>query len=166
LPSGWDLGVSQAHGHWIHQRTLDLVPGAEQAAGVQRLTGADAAFQRGHWIVRSELLRTSFIFPVATASSPSTTLTAVSGFVESRYRFRPRWQVAARLDRLTFSRIHGSLFGGASIPWDAAVSRAEITLGVRAARTLELRGGYQYNWRDGGRTRRLGFPTVQLLYWF
>ena len=63
-------------------------------------------------------------------------------------------------------RVEGTLFGGLATSWDAPVTRVETTIGFRAARTVELRGGYQYNWRDGGRVTRLGFPTLQVLYWF
>ena len=37
--------------------------------------------------------------------------------------------------------------------WDAPVDRAEAAIGFRVTRKLEVRGGYQYDWRSGGRVR-------------
>lgn len=165
-PAGFSLGISGAKGTWIDQSVLDLKPLAAGVTTTQALVGIDAEIQRGHWIVRGEAMHVSFGLPVAAAPSFTAPITANVGFIESRYRFLSRWQVAARAERLTFSDVQGTLFDGKPTPWDAAVTRVEATAGLRVLRTLELRGGYQYNWRDAGRIKRLGFPTLQLLYWF
>ena len=52
------------------------------------------------------------------------------------------------------------------ILWDAGVSRVEGILGFRAARSIEIRGGWQQNWRKGGRVTKQGYPELQVLYWF
>jgi hypothetical protein len=163
---GLTAGVSGARGQWIDQSVLDLRPVAAGVSTAQTLVGTDAAFERGHWIVRAEFMHVTFGLPIANAPDFTTPLASNTGFVESRYRFLSRWQVAARAEWLTFSDVQGTLFGGAATPWDAPVKRLEGTAGFRIARTIELRGGYQYNWRDGGRVRKLGFPTLQFLYWF
>lgn len=166
LPVGLSIGVSGARGNWIEREALDhatITPGVSLD---QRVAAIDAELSRGHLIVRAEALRVTFQMPTGRAPSFLSPLVAHSGFIEARYRWRTRWQLAARADRLSFSDVQGTLFGGALTAWDAPVTRLEGTAGLRVTRTLELRGGYQYNWRDGGRTRRLGFPTVQLLYWF
>lgn len=165
-PSGLTLGVSGARGNWIDQAVLDLVPAATGVSTSQTVIGADAEFERGHWIIRGEVMHVTFGIPVAGSPSFTTPLSADSAFIEGRYRFLARWQVAVRADRLTFSDVRGTLFGGASTSWDAPVKRLEGGVGFRLARTVEVRGGYQYNWRDGGRVRTLGTPTLQLLYWF
>jgi hypothetical protein len=46
------------------------------------------------------------------------------------------------------------------------VNRVEAVLGFRAHRHLELRGGWQQNWRDGGRVRERGLPVFAVLGWF
>jgi len=166
FPAGVIVGVSGARGDWIDQAALDLTTVAPGVSTTQTVAGADAAFERGHWILRSEYLHITFGMPVAKAPTFTTPLAADTVFVEGRYRFLSRWQVAARADWLTFSRIQGTLFGGAPTPWDAPVKRVEGAVGFRAARTIEVRGGYQYNWREGGRVRTLGVPTLQFLYWF
>jgi len=163
-PMGFEIGVSGARGQWIDRSALSLVPSASQGASAQTLAGVDAQLQRGHWIVSGEWMRTTFALPVASGAGDRTNLTAASGFLEARYRFLPRWQIAGRFDALRFSDVSGA----ARVPtsWDANVTRVEATVGFRALRRVEVRGGYQYDWRDGGRTRRLGFPTAQVLWWF
>lgn len=166
FPAGVTLGVSGARGDWIDQTALDLRPVASGVSVAQTVVGADASIERGHWIVRAEYLHSTFGIPVANDPTFTTPLTADTGFAEARYRFLSRWQVAARVERLTFSNITGTLFGGTPTPWDAPVKRVEGTAAFRLTRTIEVRGGYQYNWREAGRVRTLGFPTLQCLYWF
>jgi len=93
-------------------------------------------------------------------------LPAWSSFVEARYRVTPRWQLAARVERLGFGRVTGASAGSLPTPWDAQVDRVEAVLGVRLRRDLEIRGGWQQDWRQAGRVRKLGFPMLQVLYWF
>jgi hypothetical protein len=163
-PSGLTVGISAARGNWVDSDAQALAP----PAGVfrhntQTLAGVDAEFARGHWIVRGEWWHAAFAVPTLAPR-----LTAHAGFLEGRYRFRPRWQLAARVDRLTFSEIVGAsgATAGVPTPWDAPVRRVEGALGFRVNRRLELRAGWQHNWRTTSRTRTRGFPTLQALFWF
>ena len=159
-PSGLTLGVSGSRGSWVGRNVTSLLTAAQQERSTsQTLAGIDAEFARGHWILRGEWWHSRFAVPTLTQ-----TLSATGGFAEARYRFLPRWQVAARADRLTFSKLTGVTI--APMPWDAAVWRTEAVLGYRVSRRVDLRAGYQYNWRDGGRVRERGFPTLQALVWF
>ena len=99
-PSGVTVGVSAARGRWVGRSVEALVEPSQRQGSAQRLLGVDAQVARGRWIVRGEWWRARFEMPTLTS-----TLAATSTFVEGRYRVRPRWQVAARVDRLTFSRI-------------------------------------------------------------
>jgi hypothetical protein len=163
---GLTVGLSAARGTWIDQTVLDLQSIASSVTTSQTVVGTDAAFERGHWILRGELMHVGFGIPIAASPSFTDPLTSTAGFVEARYRFLSRWQIAGRAERLTFSQVTGTLFSGAPTPWDAQVSRLEATVGLRLARTLEVRGGYQYNWRNAGRVHNLGYSTAQLIYWF
>jgi len=58
------------------------------------------------------------------------------------------------------------LNAGALTPWDAPVTRAEAVVGYRALRDLEVRVGWQQNWRSAGRVLDRGYPLLQVLYWF
>jgi hypothetical protein len=90
-------------------------------------------------------------------------LKALAGSVEARYTFMPGAYAAARVERLTFSRIAGST---RTATWDAPVSRYEIGGGYYIQRNVVARLSYQHNARDGGRVTRDGLMAAQLLFWF
>jgi hypothetical protein len=159
-PSGLTLGFSAARGNWIDREAHRVAPSSAQyRSTAQTLAGIDMEFARGHWIVRGEWWHARYNVPTL-----SQRLFANAGFAEARYRFRPRWHLAARFDRLTFSEIEG--VPQIATPWDAPVWRVEGALGIRVNRRLEVRGGWQHNWRTTNRTRTRGFPTLQALFWF
>jgi hypothetical protein len=166
LPGGATLGLSGARGQWLADDVLALAPRGTDHPAAQSIVGLDLEAGRGRWLVRGEWLRSVFELPLALEPNPDTRLSAWSAFVEARYRLHPRWQLGVRADRLDFSSVRGTLFDGAATSWDAAVDRVEGVLGFRATRRVELRGGWQHNWRDGGRLRERGLPTLGLLYWF
>lgn len=153
-PGGLVVGVSAASGPWIDRARA----GVDDAGASQTLVGVDAEFARGHWVVRGEWWRSAFEVPTI-----ARTLVARSGFVEGRYRWHPRWQVAARLDRMAFAPLTGR---NATLPWDASVWRVEVAAGYRVTRRFDLRAAWQQNWRDGGRVRTRGFPIAQASFWF
>ena len=159
-PSGLTVGVSASRGSWVGRDVTALLTPVEQQRGTtQALLGVDTEFARGHWILRGEWWHSRFNVPTLTDA-----LSANGGFAEARYRFLPRWQVSMRGDRLAFSKIAGS--GGATAAWDAPLWRVEGALGYRVSRHFDVRAGYQYNWREGGRVRALGFPMLQAMVWF
>jgi hypothetical protein len=166
LLPGMTVAASGARGAWIDDSVLTLLPGNGRRQTSQSVVGADVEYGSGPWLVRGEWVRSVFDLPVTSATSPVQHLSAWSAFAESRYRLRPRWQVAARLEHLAFSAIANPFNGGTPTPWDFPVDRLEATIGYRASRQLEIRGGWQQNWRDGGRVTRRGFPAFGLLYWF
>jgi hypothetical protein len=87
-------------------------------------------------------------------------------WIEGRYRFSPRMFVAARADRLDFSRIAGTVLGSVPVPWDAPVERVEGGVGLYLLRNLVGRAVVQRNWREGGRVRARTYVSGQLAYWF
>ncbi len=165
LPAGLMIGVSGARGRWIDRGVLELVPEDRREASTQTLVATDAEYGWGPWLFRAEWLRSTFKMPFGEAAPGPQPLSAVSGFLETRVRLHPRWQVALRLDRLTFTNVQDTVSGVAT-PWEWAVDRVEAAVGFRAARRLDLRVGWQYNWRSGGRVRERGFPAVQALFWY
>ncbi len=166
LPAGLSAGVSGARGRWIDREVLGLLPDDRREPSSQSLIALDAEFGEGPWLIRAEWLRSVFGLPLAGGPQPAAALSAVSGFVEARYRFHPRWQTAVRVDRLAFGTISGTLEGGLPTDWDAEVDRVEVAVAFRASRQIELRGGWQHNWRDRGRVTERGFPAAQVLFWF
>ena len=129
--------------------------------------GLDAEYSRGYWIVRGELVDSRWNIPRLGDPPIDGPLARDGRFVEGRYRITPRFFVAARADRLTFSTSSGErLFGGAPTTWDAPVTRVEAGGGIYLQRNLTLRAVVQHNWRDGGRVQQRTYVSGQLAYWF
>lgn len=165
-PSGLTVGVSGARGDWIERGVLQLVPEGYRDRSSETLLGVDAEFARGRWLWRAELLRVTFELPVVGTPLFSGRLPARASYAEARYRFHARWQLAARAERLDFGRVQPSTVTASPTTWDAPVVRLEGVVGFRAHRQVEIRAGWQHNWRDGGRIRERGFPALQALLWF
>ena len=152
---GLVLGASAAHGPYLSDTVRDLL--ARKTASNERALGLDAEYSRDHWLVRGEGVWNRWDVP--TLTNP---LGAASAFVEGTYKVRPGVFVAARADRLSFSRV---ISAGQTVTWDAPVTRVETGLGVYVRRNLLARGTYQHNWRSGGLIRTRGQLTVQLQFW-
>ena len=144
--------------HYVPRKLGLGVPAGAERSYRQQAIGIDAEYSRDKWIVRAEAIRSEWRLP---AIAPA--LVARTGFVEGRVRVHPRVFVAARIDRMDFSRltIHPT-----AQTWDAPVSRVELGGGWYFKRNLVAKAEWQYNWRDGGRVRRRGFVSGQLLFWF
>ena len=154
------VGISAARGEYGDRRVLDALPVSKRRLH-QRAFGVDFEYSRGHWIAKAEGILSAWDVP-ATAQP----LRAAAILVEGRYTLRPGLYVAGRVDRLTFSRITGTLFGGQPTSWDAPASRLEVGSGYYVQRNVIVKFAYQENWRDGGFARRGHYASVQLLYWF
>jgi hypothetical protein len=163
---GLTIGFSAAHGDWIEDSVLNLLPPSQRTSSSQTIVGSDFEYGRSGFLMRAEWLKSVFNLPIATATPTATSLGSSSGFVEGRYRWTPRWQTSARAERLDFTSLPSTLNPSVRLPWDAPVVRVEGVVGYRALRNLELRAGWQYDWRDGGRVTERGYPTGQVLYWF
>jgi hypothetical protein len=165
---GLVVGASAARGEFLTRRIGDASEAlfGRRLSGQQAL-GLDAEYSRDHWIVRGEAIHSRWQLPAFGQPAIETPLTATAAFVETRYRFTPRYFAAARADRLTFSRIRGELnFQGRPTPWDAPVTRIEAGGGVQLLRNLAARAVVQRNWRDAGRVRARTFLSGQVAVWF
>ena len=74
--------------------------------------------------------------------------------------------LAGRADRLTFTRLRGSVPRSRALPWDAPVTRIEAGVGVYLQRNFVLRAMAQGNWRPAGRVHDRTFLSAQFAYWF
>jgi len=162
LAPGVVAGLSGARGAWIDRDVLALLPD-DRRESTQSVVGADVECSRGRWLMRAEWLRSGFAVPLASGSTPIAHLGASSIFTDFRYRLHPRWQIGMRLEHLGFATVQGT---GGPMAWDAPVERVETVLGFRVRRNIDVRGGWQYDWRSGGRVRERGFPAVQIITWF
>jgi hypothetical protein len=166
---GMVIGASAARGQFL-TTTLENVVAAVTGIGqahTQRALGLDAEYSRAYWIVRGELIDSRWDLPALAPPLITGPLWARAGFVETRYRFTPRFFAAARADRLTFSLIRGQRrFAGQPTPWDAPVTRIEAGGGVYLQRNLTVRLVGQRNWREAGLIKNRTFVSGQLAFWF
>lgn len=160
--TGLVAGGSAARGAWIS----DEVPVTGDRSHAQTALGADIEYSRDHWLVRSELVWSQWDVPFWRSPAEGNTISALGAWVEGRYRLTPRVDVAARVDRLTFSRVSGELFGGTPTSWDAPVTRYEFGGSYALQRNLVIRAVAQVNRRDGGRVENRTFYSTQIGWWF
>ncbi|HSL23564.1 MAG TPA: hypothetical protein VK886_18685 [Vicinamibacterales bacterium] len=161
---GLVIGASAARGAWLSREIEQLA--AREGSSAQQAIGVDVEYSWGYWILRGEAIRSTWTIPTTDPDGVRFDLSATTGWIEGRYRLTPRLYLAGRADRLTFSTIAGSLFGGAATAWDAPVTRLEVGGGWYLQRNLVARAAVQRNWRDGGRKRERTFLSGQLLFWF
>jgi hypothetical protein len=165
---GLILGASAARGEYLTREASGAIPAAvRRGSYAQAGLGLDAEYSRGYWLVRSEAVLSRWSVPAVQAPELTGALRAWSGFVEGRYKIRPRLYAAARVDTLRFNDVKGTLLGGRPTPWDAPVARVEVGMGYSVRRNLLVKGVLQRNWRSGvlfGATQNVA--GAQALFWF
>jgi len=154
---GLVVGASGASGRYLSSRVVrELTTGGERSR--QEAAGLDLEYSRDRWILRSEAVWSRWETPRLEGW-----LRALGLATEARCKLAPGIYAAGRLDHLGFSRIDGP---AGPVAWDAPVWRAEAGLGYTPVRHVLAKLAYQHNWRDGGRVRRRGLATGQLVLWF
>lgn len=168
---GLVLGTSVARGAFLSRELADYYAASfPDASWTQRAFGVDAEYSRGYWIVRGELVHSRWTLPAPNRPLIEGPLGATAAYVEGRYRLSPRYFVAARADRLTFSRIRGgAAYNGRLLPWDAPVTRVEAGGGAYLHRYVILRAVIQHDRREEPvrfvETQRT-YMSAQLAFWF
>jgi hypothetical protein len=157
------FGVSGARGAYVNRVVADLVPGTSAEDGVQRAVGVDAEYSQGFFLARAEIIHSQWTLPRALDGSGERDLGARTAMVEARYRVFPGAQIAARAERLDFSRIAAS---GARLTWDAPVRRVELGGSYSIIRNITVKAAWQHNTRAGGRVRQDNLLATQIVYWF
>ena len=167
--AGLIVGTSLARGPFVSQTAARAAVGdGHDAEFTQTAWGGDAEYSRDHYLVRLELIASRWRMPAVPVAPPQlvlqTPLDAMSTSVEGRYKLRPDFYLAARVDHLGFSDQRGAL---ATLPWDAPVTRVEIGGGYSIQRNLLLKGSFQHDDRDGGRLQSIEHLfAAQLVFWF
>jgi hypothetical protein len=158
---GCVLGISGARGAFLDREVRSSLPAAlRDADGVQRAVGLDAEYSRGYWVVRGEGILSEWRLPGLVP------LRSFAAYAEGKYKVLPGLHLAARVDRLTFSRVTGTLFGGRPTSWDAPLTRIEAGAGYRLTRNIAVKAAYQHNWRDSARYRTQATVAGQVLVWY
>jgi hypothetical protein len=160
--AGTRAGISGARGRFLS----DDLPRGGRPGGTQSSLGADAEYSRGRLVIRGEAVWTRWTLPYVTPPPEGDAISATGVWIEGRYRITPRIYVAARADRLAFSRVTGRSPFDRRDTWDAGVRRLEAGAGYSLLRTLILRAVVQLNERDGGRITERTYASSQVSWWF
>jgi hypothetical protein len=157
------FGVSAARGAWLNETLERDVAGADSASAQQIAFGVDAEYSVGPFLVRGEAIRSSWRLPEFGALQLDEPLATISSLLEGRFKISPGLYLAARGERLDFSKIRGER-GVAE--WEAQTWRFEGGVGYSITRNVIVKGSFQRNGRDGGRVRRDALFAGQVVYWF
>lgn len=156
-------GFSASSGDFVADEARDELPGGGPGKYRQQALGLDLEWARGHLILRGEAVFSSWHLPAVDATRIEEPLDALGAFVEARYKLRPGFYVASRVERLAMAEI-GSNLGYLS--WDADVTRFELGAGYSPLRHVLLKTAWQHNRRDGGRVRQSDLFAAQVLLWY
>ena len=158
------FGVSASRGAWLNETIDPVIAGEGSGNDTHQVAfGADAEFSAGRLLIRGEAIRSSWTMPdIATLQLPEP-LVATSMLVEGRYKIIPGLYVAARGDRVDFSRISGRAGPNS---WEARTWRIEGGFGYSVTRNIQVKGTWQRNDRLGGRVHEDSLMCAQVLYWF
>ncbi len=130
---GLTMGGSFAYGPYLtKENQTDLPPETSPNDYNQTLFGWDLSFERGKFIGHSEAIYNRWIHPHV--SEP---LNVYSGYLEGVYKFATQFFLAARYDRMEFSKIADPA-GGESV-WDYPLYRIETGLGYRFDRSVTIK---------------------------
>jgi len=159
------LGLSLSQGAWINRSLEEAIAGqGSYDRSDQTAIGGDAEFSTGAWLIRGEVIRSTWQMPAQPTLHLQGPLAAVSTLVEGRYKIAPGLYVAIRGDRLGYSTITGER--GGENTWDAVTWRTEGGVGYSLTRNIVFKGSVQQNRRDGGRVRSDALFAAQVMYWF
>jgi hypothetical protein len=162
--AGLALAASASRAGFLSDRVDEWLPETSRGRSHdQQALGADVEYSRDRWLVRTELVSSSWAVPATGVPAIPGRLRATSWLTEGRYTVAPGAYVAARIDSLLFNSLHGSY---QHATWDADVWRAEVALGYALTRQLRVKLGLQHSRRDGGSVRRQTLGAAQAVLWF
>lgn len=121
--TGFTLGTAFSWGSYLSDNIGGYIPEYSSVTDYKQYTaGIDIEYSRGHIQFFSQAVYNSWEHPV----SPESNLNVFGYFAETKYAFRPRWFVSARINQLLFSDI---TVDGTDYRWDHDVLRIEGGLG-------------------------------------
>jgi hypothetical protein len=158
------IGVSAARGAYLSRAVAAALPAnVELEDAAQQAVGLDAEYSEGRFLARAEVIRSHWTLPFALSGDDNSRLGANAVLLEGRYRVVPGIQIAARAERLDFSRLQAD---GLGERWEAPVQRLEVGASYAIIRNITVKASVQRNTRDGGRIRRDMLGALQVVYWF
>ncbi len=130
---GLNLGSSFAYGPYLtRDHRSKLLAGANLNKFYQRLIGWDLSFERGKLRTFAEAMVNRWTHPYLPEP-----LDAYTWYLEGTYKFATQFFLAARYDRMEFSKIADP--GGGELVWDFPLYRVETGLGYRLDRGVTIK---------------------------
>jgi hypothetical protein len=161
---GLIVGASAARGPFVTATAArGAVGDGRDGEFTQTAWGGDVEYSRDYYLVRAETIFSEWRVPAVGRPTIDAPLRALASYLEGRYKIRPGFYLAARVDHVGFSEVTGS---EGPETWDAPVTRIEFGGGYSIQRNLLLKASYQHNTRDGGRVTTLNLVAAQIVYWF
>ncbi len=158
------LGGSVSRGAWLNRALEDDVDDPSEVSRARQVAiGGDAEYSAGRFLVRGEVIRSTWRVPQLGAPVLDSDLVATSSLIEGRYKIAAGLYVAVRGDRIDFNQVLGSRLRNT---WDADTWRLEAGGGYSVTRNITLKGAWQRNRRDGGRVPHDDLIAAQVVYWF
>ncbi len=133
---GLTIGGSVSWGSYLSDSIEYYFPDNSSAEDYRQITGGiDIEYTRGHFQFFSQALYNTWEYPNVTDD-----LNVFGYYAETKYTFRPRWFIAARVNQLLFSNIN---VDGTEQRWDHNVLRVEGGIGFAIDRNTLVKAVYK-----------------------
>ena len=134
----WGLGLSASTGPYLIPTVARRLPeGASVGDFDQSTVGLDMSWARGHLQIWGEVIASEFEIPnVGDAGT-------LNYYIESRYKWHPRFFTALRWGQQFFGEIDNG--SGGPEKWDRGVSRIDLAATYRLDRHLQVKVQYSFS---------------------
>jgi hypothetical protein len=137
----WSLGFSASTGAYLQpSATSSLAPGIGRNEYREYIVGQDLSFAWHHWQVWAEIVEARYIIPLVTH------VDVLSWYLETKYKFTPRFFAAFRLDQQQYSHISDD--NGPSVRWGRNTWAIDVAPTLRLAAHLQLKLQYSLQHED------------------
>jgi hypothetical protein len=152
----WTLGLSHSRGPYLQDTTRRLLPADKRVNDYeQTTTGLELTFERRRLQLWAEIMHSTFEVPRVGDAE------LLTGFVEVRYKFAPRWWLAGRWNRSIFDEVRNS-----TRSWDRHLTRIDVGVGFRQDANLLFKLEYNRGQQSGGNINGRDQVAVQAVLAF
>lgn len=140
----WNFGVSASQGVYLLPVARPTIPAGYGLADYRQVVlGAEAGFAWRYWQVWAELFEARFDVPQVGRAD------TVSGYIEAKYKFTPRFSGAVRWNQQTFGEVRR--LSGQWVAWGRDTWRIDLAPAWRFTAQTQLKLQYSLQ-HEAGRT--------------
>lgn len=137
----WEVGLNVSHGSYLQHSSRQALPqGASLKDFMQTNLALDFNYQHGHWDFWSEIFVSSFDIPNVDDDAR-----IYSYYLEAKYQLTPQIWISARWNQELYNEITTPT---GSQRWDNPAHRADIGIGYRIIRHLQVKLQYSRQRQD------------------